>query len=282
VTQETTFQQDILSYFRDKAARYDLVDRQLYWQLSDTLLWSALQDTVLRKAPRGFCFLDAGGGTGRWTQRILDAYPESTGVLYDLSADMAAEAERKLGTEIASGRLRTTIADLTTVSQVEGGAGFDLVICLHNVIGFVADPLTVITELAKTMAPGGRLAIFAPNKYHVAYFNLSRGEVEMAQKAMAARGRFTSDMPEMTLFTPATLVELCELAQLSVEVRAGFPVLLYPGYEETRIVGTSTVPANVLADPVSFDQVLALEQQALAESGVSTRGNNLYLVARKD
>jgi SAM-dependent methyltransferase len=282
VTKPITSQQEVLSYFRGKAARYDLVDNQLYWQLSDTLLWRALQDTALDKAPDGFRFLDAGGGTGRWTQRILDAYPDSSGVLYDLSADMAAEAERKLSAEIESGRLRTTIADLTTASEIEGSAVFDLVICLHNVVGFVSDPLTVIAELAETLAPGGRLAIFAPNKYHVAYFNLSRGEVEMARQAMAGRGRFTNDMPEMALFTTDVLAELCELAQLKVEVRTGFPVLLYPGYEETRIVGTSSIPANVLADPVAFDQVLALEQQALAESSVSARGNNLYLVARKD
>ncbi len=282
MSRETTFQEDILAYFRDKAGRYDLVDGQLYWQLSDTLLWSALQDTVLRKAPRRFRFLDAGGGTGRWTQRILDSYTESSGVLYDLSADMAGEAERKLSAEIKQGRLRTTIADLAAASENVGTGVFDVITCLHNVIGFAQDPLTVIAELAKTLAPGGRLAIFAPNKYHVAYFNLSRGEIDMARQSMAARGRFTSDMPEMTLFTPDTLAELCELAQLRVEVKTGFPVLLYPGYEETRIVGTSTVPANVLADPLNFDQVLTLEQQALAESGVSARGNNLYLVARKD
>jgi SAM-dependent methyltransferase len=241
-------------------------DDELYARLSDALLWTAIQENALRRAPSGFRFLEAGGGTGRWSKRVLDAYPDCSGVLYDPSADVVADAERALVTDVAAGRLRTTVADLADASSVEGTEVFDVILCLHHVIGMVSDPLTVVVELARTLAPGGRLVVFAPNKYHVAYFNLARGEVEMAGEALTARGRLTADTPEMTLFTPAILADLCVIAGLELEVATGFPVLLYPGEERCRAA-------------VSFDEIYQLERIAMEEPEVGARGNNLYLVA---
>jgi len=82
------------AYFKHKAKQYDDVDKQYYWKLSDDLLWWNLQK-FLKKLPKNFRFLDAGGGTGRWSERILHSYPHATGVICDISSSMLDVAERQ-------------------------------------------------------------------------------------------------------------------------------------------------------------------------------------------
>jgi ubiquinone/menaquinone biosynthesis C-methylase UbiE len=52
------------SYFAEKAEKYDEVEDQVYWKLSDELLWFQMQK-YLNSYRENFTFLDAGGGTGR-------------------------------------------------------------------------------------------------------------------------------------------------------------------------------------------------------------------------
>src|ERR1700730_8630484 len=81
---------DVLSYFAEKAIHYDAVDQQPYWRLSDELLWWLLETQIFKAlgpAPR---ILDAGGGTGRWAIRVLQAIPGAHLTLADLSPDMMA------------------------------------------------------------------------------------------------------------------------------------------------------------------------------------------------
>ena len=51
---------EVIEYFKNKATEYDLVENQIYWKLSDELLWSIFSKKVLDKLPRGFKFIDAG------------------------------------------------------------------------------------------------------------------------------------------------------------------------------------------------------------------------------
>ena len=56
-------------YFKNKAADYDRVDEQVYWRLSDSILWHTFNEYILKNLPSNFSFLDAGGGTGRWSEK---------------------------------------------------------------------------------------------------------------------------------------------------------------------------------------------------------------------
>ena len=88
----TSNQEKVLQYFKGKASGYDLVEGQVYWRLSDQLLWHLFNGSTLSKLNESFHFLDAGGGTGRWSEKVLRSYDGSTGVIYDLSADMLEHA----------------------------------------------------------------------------------------------------------------------------------------------------------------------------------------------
>ncbi|GAA3836806.1 hypothetical protein GCM10022226_68420 [Sphaerisporangium flaviroseum] len=276
-------QTEVLEYFRKKADDYDRVDEQVYWRLSDQLLWEALQDHVLPRLPQGGRLLDAGGGTGRWTHRLLRERRDLTCVLFDLSPDMTRHATAKAEQDGYLDRLSVVNGDLMEVADRLGGERFDLVISFHNVLGFVADPDEVLRQLVMLMAPGAQLALVLPNRYHAAFFNVHVGALDEAESALAeARGRFTPDMPVMHLFTPALLQQTLTALGLAVSVRSGFPAFIYPGYQETQIEGTSAGVSRSLADPLRYERVLRMERRARVEPDLAERGNNLFFVARRE
>lgn len=272
---------EIRSYFDGKADAYDDVDAQPYWVLSDELLWTALSEFVLNRLPEGFRFLDAGGGTGRWTHRFATARPDSSGVLYDLTPAMFGHAKKKAESHGYADRLVCQEGDLAEVGEALADERFDLVFNFHNVLGFVDSPPRTIEALAGLLKPGGLLVSFVPSRWHAAWFNLTLAQTGEAERSLEGRGRFTDTMPDMHLFTPDQLREMHEAAGLDVELVSGFPVLLYPGYQETQLHGSTHALADLLGDRSTFDRVLAMERSLLGRTDTVGRGNNLFVLASR-
>ena len=111
------FEEEVIDYFKNKAAKYDLVDNQIYWVFSDALLWHLLKKNFLDNLPESFHFLDAGGGTGRWTIKILESFPKATGVILDLSKDMTNEALKKAKLLKLADRLAVINGNLNYVNK---------------------------------------------------------------------------------------------------------------------------------------------------------------------
>ncbi|MFD7712651.1 class I SAM-dependent methyltransferase [Streptomyces sp. NPDC059785] len=273
---------DILSYFRNKAGRYDEVDQQVYWRLSDELLWKTLTTTCLDKLRPDFTFLDAGGGTGRWTQRVLDAYPHARGVLVDLSPDMLAVAAAKRTGDRAD-RMLLVQGDLGDLPPDVREMRFDVVWNFHNVIGFVPEPGAVLRSLTGLLSEQGTLITLAPNRYHAVYFNLSTGRLDDArQAATTGTATFTDDMPPLRLFGPDELVDLYAAAGCRAELITGFPSAVYPSAQETQLAGSSPGVVQLLGDPAVFADVLAIEELLLTQPDLAARGNNIYVAGRRE
>ncbi len=279
----TTDRSHVLDYFAGKAADYDAVDAQSYWRLSDQLLWWLLDRFVRPRLPPHARVLDAGGGTGRWMLKMLDACPDASGVLVDLSPHMLAVARGKAERLGLTDRLHFVEADLEQADNAALPADtFDLAISFHNVLGFVTDPYAVIARLAASLRPGGQLVLVVPNRYHAAFFSLAGHKVEEAESAIArGKGRFTADMPAMHLFAPDDLQRVCDRHGLAITRLTGFPVLMYPGQQETQLFGSTASLARLLDDPDTFARILAIEQHAVLGADVAARGNNLFLAARR-
>jgi SAM-dependent methyltransferase len=279
---DAKYEQDVVSYFRNKAEDYDKVDDQVYWRLSDRLLDAVLRAKILSALPAEFRFLDAGGGTGRWTERLLEHAPKSRGILFDLCVEMSAKARERALRRAFTERLSVVNGRLEDAARVLGDQRFELVFNFHNVLGFVQDALGVVAQLANLLAPGGLLVSFVPNLYHAIFFNILVGHIDEAAIArQMGRGRFTKDMPYMNLFTPKGMGELCAQNGLDVIVSTGFPTLIYPGMKETQLFGSTQSIDGILSDPDLFERVFELERWALEQPDIAARGNNLFVVGKK-
>ncbi|OIK06810.1 class I SAM-dependent methyltransferase [Bacillus sp. MUM 13] len=270
--------ENTLEYFKVKADKYDLVEDQKYWQLSDRILWDCLTN-VLDKFPENFTFLDAGGGTGRWSLKVLEAYPKSKGYTFDLSDDMLGQAKQKRTRNELDNRWEIYQGDLHNISSIPDEV-VDVSFNFHNVLGFVENPTLVIAEIQKKVKKNGYLISFVPSQYHSIFFNISIGKIDEAQKAASGKGRFTSEMPYIHMFTPENLTDLYQENGLVKESMVGFPIFIYPGYQETQLEGETKVLKDILSIEQNLEDIYTLEKQFLSEATIS-RGNNLFIVGKK-
>lgn len=272
----------VIQYFAEKADSYDDVETQAYWNLSDDLLWDLLAAEVLPSDDRQFALLDAGGGTGRWMLKTLEAFDGVEATVFDISDAMLQEARSKADSQ--GFRDRTTIVqgDLHDVDDSLEET-FDVIYCFHNVLGFVEQPDVVVENLVSLLAPGGKLACVVPNVHHGVYFNQKLGRLDVAESICHDhRGTFTEEMPEMHFFDPLGLEERCREAGLQDVTVYGFPVTIYPGYEETQLSGNTRSIAELLSDEESRERVFEMERELSAQPHLNARGNNLLAVGTKD
>lgn len=276
----TTTKHDTIDYFKHKADKYDLVEEQAYWQLSDRLLWNVFKKQVLERLPKGFTFFDAGGGTGRWSFKVLQEFPDSRGYAYDLSEDMLRQARLKRESNGLQDRWSIKQGDLHAIEGVQP-ASVDVCFNFHNVLGFVDEPLKVLEEIVTLLRPEGYLVSFTPNLYHALYFNISLGRIEEARKLTKGKGRFTLEMPDIHMFTPNQLQRYYDKCGLRVQSLKGFPAFIYPGFLETQIEGNTQTLSEILLDPLTFEQILEIESIFLDKEELAPRGNNIFIVGQK-
>lgn len=278
----TDYYDDVKSYFERKAEDYDLVDNQIFWQLSDKLLAEYIDKVITDHLDKDFCFFDAGAGTGRWSHYLLKKYPKSKGYLFDLSQDMLAQAKRKL----EAGRLinRSVIKQFNLDNDFtkELARSFDFVFCFHNAIGFLNDARIFLQRLAFITNKDGVVVIMAPNMYHAIYFNLIQAKVDTAVSIYNTnRGKFINSMPEINFFTPTYISRILNEAGFDIIQLTGFPSIVYPGYQEALITGDSVETKSTFSKKSNFEKIFELEKQLLNHNDLSARGTNIVILGKK-
>ena len=99
-------------------------------------------------------WLDLGAGSGLFTQALAQRVGGGTVVAVDQDAQALASIPASAGAA-----LRTHVGDLRQLEHMEGVPEIlDGVLCA-NVLHFVPDPGAVLAELARRLAPGGRVVV---------------------------------------------------------------------------------------------------------------------------
>lgn len=274
--------EETIDYFREKAEGYDLVETQLYWNFSDELLWYLLKTFVLDKMKnKKIKFMDAGGGTGRWSIRILEYLPQDEGVLCDISDEMMSEARKKIVEKKLDSRLRLQECNIEEMHDQKDNT-YDLVINLHNVLAFTQNPKKAFSEMFRVLKEGGFLVSVVPNKYHGLFFNAATGRLDDIESIAAkCQGRFTDSMPRINFFTPSSLRQMYNVHRINDLKILGFPVTVYPDIEETKITGTSKHVESMLGDEIKYKKLLEVEKNLVLKEEAASRGNNLFAVGVK-
>ena len=101
---------------------------------------------------RGATVLDVACGTGQFTREFAGAAPDGLAVGLDASRPMLAQAVRAPGPDnVAFGR-----GDAHALPFRDGA--FDAV-CCFAALYFIEEPLDAVTEIARVLRPGGRVAL---------------------------------------------------------------------------------------------------------------------------
>lgn len=141
------------AYFEKNAAEWDRL-RSL--QIEE----AAVEQRMIALAPKKIgLFVDLGAGSGRMLTIFSEAYEKGLG--FDLSREMLAVARANLDRAgIANAQVRH--GDLFALPLESGAAD---VVCIHQVLHYLADPAAAVAESARLLRPGGKLLLsdFAPH-----------------------------------------------------------------------------------------------------------------------
>ena len=143
------------AYFEANAHEWDRL-RRLHLPEQDI---EARMVAMLGDAPVGL-FIDMGTGSGRMLEIFAGKYEDAIG--YDLSREMLAIARAKLeAAGVAHAQVRH--GDIVALPLEPHCAD---VVCLHQVLHFLAEPAAAVAEAARLLKSKGRLIIsdFAPHE----------------------------------------------------------------------------------------------------------------------
>lgn len=142
------------AYFRENAREWSRL-RRLHLPESDI----EARMVALLKGETVDQFIDLGAGTGRMLEIFAERY--RAGVGYDLSHEMLAIARANLERAgVAHAQLRH--GDLFSLPLEPASAD---IVCIHQVLHFLAEPAAAVREAARLLKPGGQLIVsdFAPH-----------------------------------------------------------------------------------------------------------------------
>lgn len=145
-------------YFKKNAGKWNL-QRKHY--LPESEIETSLVSMTGRK--KVDTFVDLGAGTGRMLEVFADYY--RSGIGYDLSREMLAIARASLEKK---GITHAQVRHGDLFSLPLDSCSVDLV-CLHQVLHFLAAPDAAIKEAVRILKPGGRILVsdFAPHDLEV-------------------------------------------------------------------------------------------------------------------
>lgn len=143
------------AYFEKNAAEWDTV-RGL--QIEESAVETRMRALIAED--KVDLFVDLGTGTGRMLAVFSDAY--ESGVGFDLSREMLAVARASLE-RAGVPHAQVRHGDLFSLPVETAAAD---VVCIHQVLHFLAEPGAAVREAARLLKPGGRLIIsdFAPHE----------------------------------------------------------------------------------------------------------------------
>jgi SAM-dependent methyltransferase len=218
-------------------------------------VWRAGQERrlgLVRKWVRleGARILDAGCGVGMYTDKFRAFSPHVIGV--EIDADVAAQASARA--------LRIVVAPAEALPFADGS--FDVVFS-HEVIEHVADDRRAACEMARVLAPGGRIVLFCPNRFYPfeTHGHYWRGRYRFGNTPLInwlptpIRNRLA---PHVRAYTGAGLRALFR----GVPVRPVHHSIIYPGFD--NIVARRPAPGRVLRA-----MVYALEHTPMQVFGLS-------------
>lgn len=271
-------------FFERYSKNVDTADTQYFWKLSDEIILSIIKEHIKAPLQKNSVILDAGGGTGRWIEKLSKIY-KSKFILYDISPSMLKVANEKKNLQSLDDRFQTIEGNLENMKAIDSNS-VDFVISIYNPISFVKKPANVFKEITRILKPGGRVLLMGQNYYNATFSKINNYLADGKELEDLKRDKmisWNSSVPKLKTFTQEDLQKLTSDAGLKVKKVYGVPVFAQPkdGDFDSNNESKSDISLKLEKDKKFFDVVYKLEMAYNSNPEVVNRGMNILIVAEK-
>lgn len=270
-------------FFGPYSKNVDSADSLHFWKLSDALVMEIIKRNIPTDLEEDKTILDAGGGTGRWVVKLSKEY-KSKFVIYDLSEDMLAQAEKNITENGVGNRVNLVHGDLCSIEQIASNS-IDHIVSIYSPISFVYENDKAAKELYRILKPGGRIIIMGHGYYNALASkinNYAAPAYELQNLNDDQRVVWAPHVPELVTYSKESMERLLESAGFSILSTYGVPVFVQPGPEDFDSENKQhSRISNALSEQAFFDKVFEIEMQHNSKPAVANRGMNIFTVAEK-
>ena len=271
------------SFFKGYSKNVDNADRQEFWRFSDALILAIIQRHFGGLVAPGQTILDAGGGTARW-DIVLAKHYDAKFIVYDLSEDMLAQAQKNISAAGLADRIRCVQGDLEDMGRLADGS-VDHAVSIYNPISFVTDQERAFRELHRVMRKGGFLLVMGQG-YHNAIAskanNYETSPEELSKLVNSYVVQWNAYVPPLKVFSKESLESGLAAAGFSILKTYGVPIFAQPGMEDfdPENISKSKI-SEALSDPAYFKVLFEAEMACNGAPDAANRGMNLFSIVQK-
>ena len=192
----------------------------------DEITWRNIEPFL----PRQGWILDAGGGSGVWSRKMVEN-GKCRVELLDITKELLKTAKRRIKKDILGERIEVLLGDIRSLPYPD--MSFDFVLSEADPISICGDPERAVSELSRVLKPNCHFVAGVDSAFYVAFKMFSKGkpldqilnflQIEISPAEEGANFESKS-------FTPIELVSLLQKYGLNTARIVGKPLGLKTGW----------------------------------------------------
>jgi len=135
----------------------------------DEITWENIEPFL----PKQGWILDAGGGAGVWSRKMVETRKCSVALL-DITGGLLKTAKRRIRKEMLGERIEVLRGDIRSAPHPD--VSFDFVLCEADPISICGDPEEAVSELSRVLKPNCHLVAGVDSTFYRAFRMLSQGK----------------------------------------------------------------------------------------------------------
>lgn len=265
---------NVKDYFNELAPKYENKIQKKFWNLSDDLLWDLTKEQIAKIERSNVKLLDAGGGTGFWTKKILKEFNHLEVDICDISCEMLNVARKELDSK------KVNITKCKVEELPYENDSFDISICYY-VLPFIQDLQKTLAELSRVTKKDGIILLAFENLYHGLSLNLLCNKISRVHQLLAGDAvRIADHIPKLNFNSFSEMNELLNANDIVVTHKFGFPVISNVGVRE-KITGNNYSISDVLKTKENYSEILGIEKVLIRDEALVNRGKYIFITGVK-
>jgi len=186
----------------------------------DEITWNNIEPFL----PRRGWILDAGGGAGVWSMKMVETKRCSV-TLLDITRELLKTAKRRIKVKMLDGRIEVLQADIRSVPLPD--KAFDFILCEADPISICGDPEKAVSELSRVLRPDCYFVAGVDSTLYRVFRALSQGKsldyiLDFLQTELSPAEEEASF--DSKSFTPSGLIDLLQKYGLKTVKIVGKPI----------------------------------------------------------